>query len=200
MAEPAPTSDRPLPPAYVLAGGRSRRFGSDKARVVRHGMPGLVWLREQLLAFGCPRVTAIAREDGAYYDLGVTTIADLHPELGPLGGLEAALSDARENRILLLSCDLLELRESWLRRLTASPGQAVAFHQETWHPFPGCYERSLLPVVTRRLSESGAGRSFQSLLNAPEVASVALPLPADWPEVVSFNTQRELEAGTVHAR
>src|SRR5690606_16454630 len=148
----------------------------------------------------CPQVTAVAREDGTYHDLGVATIADLHPEQGPLGGLEAALSHARENRILLLSCDLLDLRVNWLQTLTVAAGQAVAFHHGMWHPFPGCYERSLLPVVTRRLDEPGAGQSFQSLLNSPDVVSVALPLPADWPDVVSFNTRRELEAGTVHAR
>lgn len=185
-----------LPPAYLLAGGFSRRFGSDKARVLRYGAPSLIWLQKQMLEIGCPSVTVVARTPEAYVDLGIVAIKDNWPGLGPLAGLEAALSDAKSDRILLISCDLLEVRPNWIQLLVQASGGAVAFRDRFWHPFPGCYDRKLLAVLRSLLNDPGCNRSFQSLFSHSHVDSTALALPGDWPTFFSFNTLSEFHRGT----
>ncbi|MEX0886386.1 MAG: molybdenum cofactor guanylyltransferase [Phycisphaeraceae bacterium] len=196
MPDPATADRGGLPaavPAYLLAGGQSRRFGSDKARAELDGVPLLVRLARELQPLTAS-VTVIAHTRDAYADLGLTTIADIQPGRGPLAGLHAALHHAEHPWLLLASCDMLQCRPHWLAALAATrtapaPAtiQAVAFRERYWHPFPGLYHRSLLPEVERRLA-AGELR-MQHLLT--DVATAA-PMPPDWPEVAQANTPEDL--------
>jgi molybdopterin-guanine dinucleotide biosynthesis protein A len=87
----------------VLAGGRSSRFGSDKASAPIDGRPMLDWVIDALE----PQVDGIlicGRELS-----GRTCVADRpSPDLGPLGGLNAALHFAAANgfdAVLSVPCD-----------------------------------------------------------------------------------------------
>ncbi len=86
-----PPSPRPM--AYVLAGGKSRRFGSDKARAMLAGQPLLLHVARQLEPV-CSCVWVVAQRAGQYDDLGLPTLGDLALGLGPLAGLQTALSHA----------------------------------------------------------------------------------------------------------
>ncbi|QDT17603.1 molybdenum cofactor guanylyltransferase [Alienimonas californiensis] len=186
-------------PAYVLAGGRSRRFGSDKALADRNGEPALVRLVHALNAAGAASVAAVAREAGRYDGVGVRTIADAVADAGPLAGLETALADATTRGggwILAVSCDLFDVPAPWIARLrTAATAErlAVAFRPDRWEPFPGLYHVDLLPTVRAQLG--GNQRSFQVLLSAPDARAVTVPPPPDWPTRPSYNTPAELRAG-----
>ncbi|MEM9311358.1 MAG: molybdenum cofactor guanylyltransferase [Pseudomonadota bacterium] len=76
----------------ILAGGSARRFGSDKALAHWHGKRLIDWVAEALDA-QCESVALCGREEP-----GFQCLADM-PEagLGPLGGLNAALSHAAVN-------------------------------------------------------------------------------------------------------
>ncbi|QDT35871.1 molybdenum cofactor guanylyltransferase [Stratiformator vulcanicus] len=190
-----------LPPAYIIAGGRSARFGSDKSLAVHDGTPNIVRLQQQLVALGCPTVTAVAREPDFYGSLGIETIADNFADCGPIAGLEAALTDATQRRqsdsVLMISCDLLQLKAAWIDELlneainTPKAG-SIAFRGEWWEPFPGIYRASILPSAQSLLKSQGRGKSLQGLLNSSDVAARALAFPSDWPERLSFNTPEEL--------
>lgn len=184
-------------PTYILAGGQSRRFGSDKARAVLHDEPLIARLAGRFKGLAGEIVVVADRPD-KYADLGLTTIADRVPGQGPLGGLETALSDALERSdsawILLASCDLADIRGAWIETLTAElnpHGRARAFRGEFWHPFPGLYHTKLMPLVGEYLASPKA--SFQRLLSDPRANAAALPLPADWPAVAQVNTREDLE-------
>jgi molybdopterin-guanine dinucleotide biosynthesis protein A len=122
---PYPAVPDSLPPpglaAYILAGGQSRRFGEDKAMVVIDGQPQLVRLADDLRSLGC-RVSVVTSRPGAYRQLGLRTVVDRRPGLGPLAGLERALEDAQSPEgalrwALVLACDTLELPSRWLTAL-----------------------------------------------------------------------------------
>src|SRR4051794_14706591 len=76
-------------PAYILAGGQSQRFGSDKARAPLDGKPLIVHVAESLKPIASS-VTVVAKDFGEYDDLGLVSIGDLQPGLGPMGGLLTA--------------------------------------------------------------------------------------------------------------
>jgi molybdopterin-guanine dinucleotide biosynthesis protein A len=179
-------------PVYLLAGGRSSRFGSDKARAELGGEPLILRLAHRVESVASPLVVVADRRD-KYLDLGLTTIADALPGLGPLGGLLTAFQHAAGSRwTLVLSCDLLDLRPEWLEELEGhvdERAQAVVFRDQFWQPFPGLYHTSLLTRVEQQVEEGDL--SVHRLLE--RAATTALAVPADLP-LVAANTRDELEA------
>lgn len=89
----------------VLAGGRSRRMGADKARLE---LEGRSFGARAAAALGSEleRVVVVSGRLGDHPDLGVPEIADRLPGNGPLGGLHAALDHAGGLPVFALACDL----------------------------------------------------------------------------------------------
>ncbi len=106
----------------VLAGGQSRRFGSDKALALLDGRP-LIELALAALA-GCDAV-AVAGRDWP----GVTALPDLPgPGLGPLAGLNAALHHGAAqgfSHVASLPVDCPALPADWLAKLGDGPAHAA---------------------------------------------------------------------------
>lgn len=88
----------------ILAGGASRRFGSDKALAEIDGQPMLAHVVEQL-GPQCDGLVIVGRDWP-----GLARIEDRpRPGMGPLGGLAGALAHARDrgfDSVLTSSCDL----------------------------------------------------------------------------------------------
>jgi molybdopterin-guanine dinucleotide biosynthesis protein A len=118
----------------VLAGGNSTRFGSDKAMAELGGRTLLARAFDTLSGF-CELVVVAGRERGP----GHRCIPDWpHDNMGPLGGLAAALRIARdEGYDSVLSCgvDSVNLPDTLLERLTPAPAyvesQPVVGHWPT---------------------------------------------------------------------
>jgi len=84
----------------VLAGGRSSRFGSDKA-LAQLGGRRLIDLAVDALSAWCAEVVIVGRSEGPARCLPDWPQADM----GPLGGLAAALHHARDQGFdAVLSC------------------------------------------------------------------------------------------------
>ena len=104
----------------LIAGGQSRRFGSDKALAPLEGKPMLTHVIEGL----APQVDTlvICGRDWP----GFANLADRpEPDQGPLGGLNAALRYAGENgfdAVLTASCDTLPVPQ----RLASLLGEEAA--------------------------------------------------------------------------
>jgi molybdopterin-guanine dinucleotide biosynthesis protein A len=101
----------------ILAGGRSQRFGSDKALALIDGRPMLDHVADRLR--GQCEALVVAGRDWP----GLTRVDDLpEPGLGPLGGLAGALAHARGagfDAVLTSSCDLPALPADLLTLLGA---------------------------------------------------------------------------------
>ena len=102
----------------VLAGGRSSRFGSDKALALWQGRPLLDWAIDAI-APHVETVIVCGREDG---------LPDRPAGgLGPLAGLNAALHFARArgfDAVLSLACDTPVVDRDLLERLCRADGAA----------------------------------------------------------------------------
>ncbi|MCG3138831.1 MAG: putative molybdenum cofactor guanylyltransferase [Phycisphaerae bacterium] len=180
-------------PTYILAGGQSSRFGSDKARARLEGEPLIQRVVGQLTQVS-ESITVVAEVADKYGDLALRTIADIHPGLGPLSGLEAALSDLPHDQqwLLLCSCDGIVIRHQWLERLyeaMVADFAAVVFRNDHAQPLPGLYHRHCLSKVRARILTGK--RSLHHLLD--EIQTRFLPQPSDWPEFWQINTPDELE-------
>ena len=142
----------------VLVGGRSTRMGRDKARLMLDGRP--LWQRQLhvLEQAGAQPVRLALRR--AQRSLGDKTreIRDPLPDVGPLGGLYAALSaPGSAEWVAVLAVDLPRIEAAWFRRLRkyCRPGiGAVVVHPAGFEPLAAIYPHAALPIVTRRLARN----------------------------------------------
>jgi molybdenum cofactor guanylyltransferase len=112
--------------AVILAGGKSRRLGQDKAAVLLDGLPMLARMVELARRF-CP-VVAVSGRDPSPLAPGLTWFLDQEPGIGPMGGIITAL-ERYQKPCLVLSCDLPLLDDSTVERLLvawrARPSETV---------------------------------------------------------------------------
>jgi molybdopterin-guanine dinucleotide biosynthesis protein A len=165
----------------IFAGGRSKRFGSEKAVAPIGGRP----LIERAVAHLAPYAAEIAVN--APVDSGAAAWARaagcaLAPDApgdpqGPLAGLKAALvwAVARNAQILLTApCDTPLLPGDAYRRLAAELGAgsaAVAEAADGLHPLCGVWRPQALGAVTEALA-GGAHPPVRSLLTALDAVCV----------------------------
>lgn len=182
---------------YVLAGGRSSRFGEDKARAELGGMPLVARVARHLQEVFDQPATVVSAPDRDYGDLGLYTIFDEVPDGGPMSGIHRALLDSPTDRVAVAACDLSGLTpELWTPLLAArDEALAVAYNDgRHWQPVLALYHVSLITELERRLGEGrrgmqplldGFGRAVQSTPAVENVVSV------DTPEVLDRLRQRE---------
>ncbi len=148
----------------VLAGGRSSRFGQDKALYRYRGKPLAEWVLASLSPAAERFIVA-----NAPLPLGVSVYPDIYPG-SALGGLHAALTHAAHAWVALAACDMPFLRpDYWLALAAFTDGaEAVVVRREgRLEPLAAFYHRSLLPRAEAQL-RTGQLR-LQSLLEASTV-------------------------------
>lgn len=169
----------------ILAGGQSRRFGSDKAFASFEGRPLIKHAREAIASY-VTEVVVCGRSVP-----GMRALADRPvPHLGPLGGLNAALHHARDHdfaAVLTIGCDMPILPDDVARALIEGGGPAVVEGQFLL----GYWPSELAERLDAHLRNSG-DRSMRNWLSLTHPTLVAAPmLPnINYPEDLARFTAR----------
>lgn len=167
------------PAAFILAGGRSSRMGTDKALVPFNGKPLAVHALSILHQAGLPAAFAGG-------DPSLAALAPVIPDpltLGPLSGICAALAHSTATFTLFLPVDLPLLPPGLLTCLLrhAAITQApitltsVAGFPQT---FPVAIRRSALPALQNELAAGRLG--CFSAFQAAALASSLSVLPVEY--------------------
>ena len=173
----------------ILAGGRARRFGSDKAVAMYAGRT----LLDHVIAALQLQTTAVVvcgRRSADFTAAAVAAIPDRPaPDLGPLGGLNAALHHARShgfNQVLSAGCDTPLLPGDLTAHL-AGPGPAFVRDM----PIIGLWPVALAGDLDRHLATAG-DRSMQRWVRSVGARVVELAeatpninTPADLADLIS---------------
>ena len=160
----------------VLAGGQSRRFGSDKALAEVDG-ESLLSLMITALRPYCDTVIVAGRDQAP-----APTVADWpRAGLGPLGGLAGALSYAQANgfaSVLTCGVDSMGLPDGLLQLL--SPPPAILDSQ----PVIGHWPTRILPQLQDFLADEGKNAMwrFADAVGAARVASSQPPANINRPD------------------
>jgi len=164
----------------VLAGGKSARFGSDKALAELDGRT-LIARAVDALSGWCEHVVVVGRETAP-----APTLPDWpRSDMGPLAGLAAALHHAvDEGYDAVLSCgvDSVDLPDNLLALLSPAPACLAT------QPVVGLWLASDLPAVEMILSGEGKHSMFR-LAEAIGARKVNLATPP-----ANINTQADLAA------
>jgi len=121
----------------ILAGGRATRLGGiDKAWLCRDGMPQVLRWRARFASETAAVLVSSNRTDPRWRQHGLTTIPDLHPDCGPLSGLEALAHTCTTPWLLSVPVDLAQIDEGVLQALIAAHTHAGATAQDRDGPQP----------------------------------------------------------------
>jgi molybdopterin-guanine dinucleotide biosynthesis protein A len=161
--------------AAILAGGRSRRMGTDKALVDFRGEPLIARPIAAARAAGLEPV-AVAKHE---LPLEIPTWIDEYETSHPLSGLVTAL---QRGPVVAIACDQPFVTPALLAELAACEGFAITRAE----PFPGRYEPS--PVLEQALRDEASMRATLAKLRPHEI-------DADPRLVRSLNTPAELKEG-----
>ncbi|MGQ9655534.1 MAG: molybdenum cofactor guanylyltransferase [Thermodesulfobacteriota bacterium] len=193
----------------ILAGGQSRRMGTDKA-FLEVGGRRIIDRTVELLGPLFPQLLLVTNNPVGYAYLGIRMVSDLLPGRGALGGLYTALFFSTTQHVFVVACDMPFLRVEVIRHLLRqSQRWDVVVPQMGDHvePLHAVYSRRCLPHVEALLQKGGRKvMDFYSsvrVLRVPEQEIRALD-----PELLSFrnvNTPEEIRViqemtSQLHAR
>ena len=165
--------------AVVLAGGRSRRMGADKAllEVAGDGVPLWRRQRDMVRAAGATAVFLAVRAEQAWRggaDGFDGQLLDARAVGGPLIGVTAGLERAAHGHLAVLAIDLPRMTAAWFRELHAACGPGVggvgrrADAGGYFEPLAAIYPQALLPAAAAAL---GCGEFSLQRLVAAAVAA-----------------------------
>jgi len=174
-----PPPGNPVFSAVLLAGGKSSRMGFDKAAAVDRGQ--VLWRRqvETLQAIQPHELFISGKAGGPYAGQGFEVIADLHPERGPLGGLEAAISRMRTPLLCVLAVDLPWMTAAFLAALLEVAAQngrgVVPRNGEAFEPLAAVYPRAMLGLIAEQME--GPDYSMRRLIRRALDLDLVIPYP-----------------------
>jgi molybdopterin-guanine dinucleotide biosynthesis protein A len=141
--------------AAIMAGGRSRRMGRDKAWLdVGDGRPIVQRVIDEVRAVA-DEVFLVANDE-KFRTLGLRVVPDRFPKGGVLGGIATGIAAATHERVLVVACDMPFLRRETLRLLLASAEGVDAVvpriggEHETLHAL---YTKACLAPIERALAD-----------------------------------------------
>lgn len=154
----------------VLAGGASKRMGTDKAFIEINGETLLQRVVMALSDAGASSVVVVGGNAQLTRSLGLVHVEDIWPGQGPLGGIITALRNTYAETVAVLSCDLLHPSAAAITAVRdalsfADVSVPVQQGQEEW-----------LHAVWRRSSLSVLERSFAKGERAPKRATAELQI------------------------
>ncbi|MEG3172592.1 molybdenum cofactor guanylyltransferase [Sphingomonas sp. ZB1N12] len=160
-----------------MAGGRSSRFGSDKAQAMFRGRT----LAEHACDLLVPYVdrSVIVGRDSVITDLP-------GPDIGPLGGIAGALSYARDQgftSVLTIACDMPVLPDGLLSALAR---RAPAYCPDA--PVLGHWNTASLEALLEHIAVSPR-RSVRGWAAAIGAVPIAAPAP-----IPNINTPEDIAA------
>jgi len=137
----------------VLVGGKSRRYGRNKALEVFHG-ERLIDRQLRKVQALFPEVFVITNELGNYLHLEVTLIRDVIPGLGPLGGIYTGLLFAQGRSVFVTACDMPFLQPAVVEhmvQLSRNNDVVVPEKKEGLEPLHAIYSSRCLPHIKKML-------------------------------------------------
>lgn len=184
----------------ILSGGKSVRFGSDKALAPfgKTKTPLIKLLKDILLQAGFEPFVSVNSPKKYNNTLDIPEIVDAIPSCGPLGGITTALKTIKAEKYLFLTCDMPFVRKEDLIRLwnhshkTAS--SSIYSFENKFRPFPCILLPDTLSILEKLIQEGEF--SMKSFINnCPNLKKL------DWENentFINMNTKQDYKSIACH--
>lgn len=146
----------------ILAGGKSRRMGQDKAQL-RIGNRTLLAIVAERVRPVASELFVVATNGSRFSALGFRVVEDLIDDAGSLGGIYSALNAATYDYCLVVGCDMPFLNADVLKFMAAEPRdydvlvpvhvriKSQQGHDVIYETLHAIYARSIMPVIEQRI-------------------------------------------------
>jgi molybdopterin-guanine dinucleotide biosynthesis protein A len=190
--------------AAILAGGKSRRMGRNKALLHFRGKPLITRVYEAVHPL-FEDIFLVTDNSGLFDAVPCPKIPDRVPGKGPISGVDAALRHSRNPYVLVVGCDAPFLSSSLLERLAVETGEAdlvIPIGPNGPEPLCAVYGKECLPLIEESLRTGDCsmmsliGRLRRREVSREEVAAID-------PGFLSFrnvNTPRDFRMLADHDR
>jgi molybdopterin-guanine dinucleotide biosynthesis protein A len=163
----------PMLSGVILAGGKSRRMGQNKALMELSGRPLIARVADRLRAVA-DEIIISADQVELYSSFADKVVPDYFKGVGTLGGIHAGLTAARHDLALVVGCDMPFLKPSvlaWFVKAAAGV-DVVMLQQGEWvEPLHAVYRRrECLPAIEAAIQ--GGRRRIVSFFDAVRVRYV----------------------------
>ena len=140
----------------VLAGGKSRRMGTDKSELTLNGRTFLEIQIQKLQLLGAADIIISGRTSPLP---GTRSVMDQHPGLGPLGGLCSTFPSITQRCALVLSVDTPLISVSTLKSMLethfrGSSDATLLDHEGMVEPLTAVYNTDTVNLL-KELTENG---------------------------------------------
>lgn len=140
----------------ILAGGKSSRFGSNKALAILHGKPLIKHVADTVTSIfqDCLLVTNTPEQYGF---LNMPMVGDRYRNMGPLAGIHTALTKITTPRAFIVACDMPCVSTELIRYLCAIDEQEydviIPWHEKGQEPLFGIYHKKAAVVIESYLKQ-----------------------------------------------
>ncbi len=148
--------------AFILAGGKSSRFGSDKTLHVFKDKPLIEHVIGTLQPL-FPTISIVANDTSKYNYLTVPVYTDIIPNLGPLGGIYTALHYANTNYIFVFAADMPFLNQEFIGFMLQIPLMydcIIPCWKGNTEPLHAIYSKRCIPHIKKLIEEKNYKISF----------------------------------------
>jgi molybdenum cofactor guanylyltransferase len=180
----------------ILAGGKSRRMGMEKGLIEFKGHP-LIYNAISLFEKTCTEII-ISANSKSYDYLGFKVVHDTMDDSGPMGGIYSCLQQSKNQKNLVLSCDMPFVTELIFEELGRNFEDAWIsvpwYKNDHFEPLCGIYSKDSLKdmkvfmkMKNYKLPELFMKTNFKPL----NINDIYPPLPAHY--FMNINNPEELE-------
>ena len=140
----------------ILAGGKSRRFGSNKALAFLQGKP-LIQHVADIVSSVFNDSLLVTNTPGQYDFLNIPMIRDRYQDMGPLAGIHAALLQISTPRAFVVACDMPNLSPELIQYMCNINEQdydvIIPWLEKGQEPLFGIYHKKSLAVIDSYLQQ-----------------------------------------------
>jgi molybdopterin-guanine dinucleotide biosynthesis protein A len=143
--------------AYILAGGKSQRMGTDKGLLLLDGKPFVNHICDAIKPIVGENIVIISSNTD-YDFLGYTRIEDSIQDKGPVGGIYTALQHSNTKLNFILSVDAPLVSKElllWLKENQDDSYQMTQVkYEDNVYPLLAIYDKSLVSVFEEKLKKN----------------------------------------------
>ena len=142
--------------AIILSGGKSSRMGTNKALLPFRQKTNIERIKDAVATL-FDDIILVTNEPETYEFLGIKTVSDIYPGMGPLAGIHAGLSASKYEENVVVACDMpfvsADLAEVLIKNLKHVDA-VVPIIGGRQHPLFAAYQKKVVPEIESSLKEN----------------------------------------------
>lgn len=179
--------------AYILAGGKSSRMGSDKGMLLLNETVFIAHIISALKTAGIESITIVSGNK-AYDFLNCNRIEDLYSDKGPVSGIFTALSHSITKQNIILSVDIPLISPAIIKWLIANIDQEKEITQvkisDKTNPLVAIYNKNVVSIFEEYIIKD----QLKLQMVVATIPHKTIEVPQEWCDLLqNINTQKDYQ-------